>query len=94
MKRRRKITTFVGLFLAFFFLQLLLFGLLSRAHSYHPYLSLPLFPSTLIAVAIGGAHTAGVGSYFVGLTLSAVVYAGIGVVFLAFVPGVLRRSNC
>jgi len=84
---------FVGLFLAFFFLQVVLFGLLSRSHSYHPRLSVPLLPSMLIALAIGGAHTAGLGSYFVGVTLSAAVYAGVGVVFFALVARVFRRSN-
>jgi hypothetical protein len=84
---------FIWLFVGILIFQLLLLGCSALSHNDHPLLFSPIIPAIWIAMAIGGAHSAGLLSVASGLTLTSFLYAVLASVLFLFWSKVRRGRN-
>ena len=73
---------FTRLFVAMFVLEALLFAINAASHRHHPSVYFLIIPAILIAMAVGGVHSAGFMSLLVGMVATALVYGAIAAAFL------------
>jgi hypothetical protein len=84
---------FTRLFVASFIVELSFLGATALSRSYHPLLQLPIDPAILVAMGIGGVHSAGFLSVAFGLTVAAFFYALLLWVFIKAVYKLYRRRT-
>ena len=84
---------FIRLLVAFFLLELILYGIAGVSHTYRPLVYFPIIPAIWIGMAIGGVHSARVLSFIVGLTITALVYALLASTLVRLSRRVFRKER-
>jgi len=84
---------FIRLLVVFFLFELILYGIAGISHAYHPLVYFPIIPAIWIGMMIGGVHSAGVISFMVGLTITALVYALVASALVRLSQKVLSRQG-
>lgn len=73
---------FTLLFVGSFLVELGFLGATALSRSYHPLLQLPIDPAIMVAMGVGGVHSAGFVSVVFGLIVGALFYALVLWVFI------------
>jgi membrane protein implicated in regulation of membrane protease activity len=84
---------FFFLFIGWFSLESVLFGIANATHPLNPAGYFLIFPAIWIAMVVGGVHSAGFWSLVIGLAMTALLYAVLTLVVVFLVSRVHRRKR-